>query len=82
MSGEGMIPFAPIKTIIPAPPPTAEAIEEVARRICQAKGLDPDARAYQDREWPLPPAALGPQWRQFADAALAGLIAAAFLRFG
>lgn len=60
--------------------PSRADIEEVARRICISKGMDPDARAYQDREWPLPPVPLGPQWRVYADAAENALVAAMFLQ--
>lgn len=60
--------------------PSRADIEEVARRICIVKGLDPDARAYRDREWPMPPVPLGPQWRVYADAAENALVAALFLQ--
>lgn len=81
-----MVPETPSPLISPAPhrdfgkvvppDPTPEAIEEVARRICRAQALDPNAEVLDENGWYMP------RWRKFHDVALAGIIAAAFVQYG
>ena len=58
-----------------------EMIEEIARRICGFYGIDPDAKEYHQKgDFGRVVVHYGTQWHRFREQAVAGLIAATYVR--